>query len=148
MQTTDGRIFLTMMSPTAPHGFDVLRLRRRIEAQAPEVMALTGTTTGDPLTGLTKVPDLMVIAEEDTDDDPSDGPDGTRYHKTVPHAFGDTVGPSIRAASRATPPTGRRTAADVPKNSVNAEKPRTSFLVRGFPTMIVRRRPTLPQGPP
>ncbi|MET9695067.1 hypothetical protein ABZY81_43000 [Streptomyces sp. NPDC006514] len=23
--------------------------------------------------------------------DPSDGPDGTRYRKTVPYAFGDTV---------------------------------------------------------
>ena len=68
VQTTDGQIFLTMMSPTAPHGLNVVRLRRQIEAQTPEVMALNDTNMGDPQTGLTKVPDLMVIAEEDTDD--------------------------------------------------------------------------------
>ncbi|GHB42180.1 hypothetical protein GCM10010347_09910 [Streptomyces cirratus] len=148
LQTTDGQIFLTMMSPTAPHGLNVVRLRRQIEAQSPEVMALNDTNMGDPVTGLTKVPDLMVIPEEDTDDtakvvnsrdvlmvvevvsrtnsltdipdelhdyprmgvplyvvvdprkdkktvtvhsDPSDGPDGVRYRKKVPYAFGDTV---------------------------------------------------------
>ncbi|MFF4295280.1 hypothetical protein ACFY0N_16735 [Streptomyces vinaceus] len=85
VQTTDGQIFLTLLSPTAPHGLNVVRLRRQIEAQTPEVMALSNTNMGDPLTGLTKVPDLMVIAEEATDDtvtvhsDPSEGPDGTRY---------------------------------------------------------------------
>ncbi|MFE2480990.1 Uma2 family endonuclease [Streptomyces sp. NPDC059389] len=68
VQTTDGRIFPTMMSPTAPRGLDVVRLRRQIEAQTPEVMAVNDTNMGDPLTGLTKVPDLVVIAEEDTDD--------------------------------------------------------------------------------
>ncbi|MFC6985009.1 Uma2 family endonuclease [Streptomyces cirratus] len=68
LQTTDGQIFLTMMSPTAPHGLNVVRLRRQIEAQSPEVMALNDTNMGDPVTGLTKVPDLMVIPEEDTDD--------------------------------------------------------------------------------
>ncbi len=68
VQTTDGQIFLTLMSPTAPHGLNVVRLRRQIEAQTPEVMALNDTNMGDPHTGLTKVPDLMVIAEEDTDD--------------------------------------------------------------------------------
>lgn len=144
VQTTEGQISLTMMSPTAPHGLNVVRLRRQIEAQTPEVMALNDTNMGDPVTGLTKVPDLMVIAEEDTDDtakvvnsrdvlmvvevvsrtnsvtdirdypkmgvplyvvvdprkdkktatvhsDPSEGPDGIRYRKTVPHSFGDTV---------------------------------------------------------
>ncbi|MFE2131149.1 Uma2 family endonuclease [Streptomyces amritsarensis] len=148
VQTTDGQIFLTMMSPTAPHGLNVVRLRRQIEAQTPEVMAVTGTNMGDPHTGLTKVPDLMVIAEEDTDDsakvinsrdvlmvvevvswtnsltdirdklydyprmgvpvyvvvdprkdkktvtvhsDPSAGPDGIRFRKSVPYAFGDSV---------------------------------------------------------
>ncbi|MFI1451349.1 Uma2 family endonuclease [Streptomyces virginiae] len=148
VQTTDGQILLTMMSPTAPHGLNVVRLRRQIEAQTPEVMALNDTNMGDPQTGLTKVPDLMVIAEEDTDDtakvvnardvllvvevvlrtvsltdirdklhdyprmgvplyvvvdprkdkktvtvhsDPSSGPDGIRYRKAVPYAFGDTV---------------------------------------------------------
>ncbi|MFD9575463.1 Uma2 family endonuclease [Streptomyces sp. NPDC059982] len=148
VQTTDGQISLTMLSPAAPHGLNVVRLRRQIEAQTPEVMALNNTTMGDPQTGLTKVPDLMVIAEEDTDDtakvinardvlmvvevvsrtnsltdirdklhdyprmgvplyvvvdprkdkktvavhsDPSKGPDGIRYRKTVPYAFGDTV---------------------------------------------------------
>lgn len=29
VQTTDGQIFLTMVSPTAPHGVNVLRLRRQ-----------------------------------------------------------------------------------------------------------------------
>ncbi|MFJ9343740.1 Uma2 family endonuclease [Streptomyces sp. NPDC101733] len=148
VQTTDGQISLTMTSPTAPHGLNLVRLRRQIEAQAPEVMALNDTNMGDPITGLTKVPDLMVIAEEDTDDtakvvnsrdvllvvevvsrtssltdirdklhdypkmgvplyvvvdprkdkksitvhsDPSEGPDGIRYRKTVPYAFGDGV---------------------------------------------------------
>ncbi|CAM5460690.1 hypothetical protein SAVIM338S_02952 [Streptomyces avidinii] len=148
VQTTDGQISLTMMSPTAPHGLNVVRLRRQIEAQTPEVIALNDTNMGDPVTGLTKVPDLMVIAEEDTDDtakvvnsrdvlmvvevvsrtnsltdirdrlhdypkigvplyvvvdprkdkktatvhsDPSEGPDGIRYRKKVPHSFGDTV---------------------------------------------------------
>ncbi|MEV6956663.1 Uma2 family endonuclease [Streptomyces sp. NPDC051183] len=148
VQTTDGQIFLTMMSPMAPHRLNVVRLRRQIEAQTPEVMALNDTNMGDPVTGLTKVPDLMVIAEEDTDDtakvvssrdvlmvievvsrtnsltgirdklhdyprmgiplyvvvdprkdkktatvhsDPSEGPDGVRYRKKVPYAFGDTL---------------------------------------------------------
>ncbi|MFJ7269882.1 Uma2 family endonuclease [Streptomyces sp. NPDC099050] len=68
VQTTDGQISLTMMTPTAPHGLNVGRLRRQIEAQTPEIMALNDTTMGDPITGMTKVPDLMVIAEEDTDD--------------------------------------------------------------------------------
>ncbi|GGT28256.1 MULTISPECIES: Uma2 family endonuclease [Streptomyces] len=148
VQTTEGQISLTMMSPTAPHGLNVVRLRRQIEAQTPEVIALSDTNMGDPETGLTKVPDLMVIAEEDVDDtakvvnprdvmlvvevvsrtnsltdirnelldypkmgvplyvvvdprkdrktvtvhsDPSRGPDGIRYRKEVPYAFGETV---------------------------------------------------------
>ncbi|MFE2274453.1 Uma2 family endonuclease [Streptomyces lavendulae] len=137
-------------SPGGHHGrpHPVVRLRRQIEAQTPEVMALNDTNMGDPRTGLTKVPDLMVIAEEDADDtakavnsrdvlmvvevvsrtnsltdirdklhdyprmgvplyvvvdprkdkkavtvhsDPSEGPDGIRYRKKVPYAFGDTV---------------------------------------------------------
>ena len=51
MQTTDGQIFLTMMSPTAPHGLNVVRLHRQIEAQTPEVMALRvrGHCDGRPL---------------------------------------------------------------------------------------------------
>lgn len=148
VQTTDGQIFLTMVSPTAPHGLNVMRLRRQIEAQTPDAATLSDTNMGDPVTGLTKIPDLMVLAEEDTDDtakvvnsrdvlmvvevvsrtnsltdirdklhdypkmgvplyvvvdprkdkktatvhsDPSEGPDGLRYRKTVPHSFGDTV---------------------------------------------------------
>ncbi|MFF8600867.1 hypothetical protein ACF065_15695 [Streptomyces sp. NPDC015232] len=71
VQTTDGQIFLTMLSPTAPHGLNVVRLRRQIEAQTPEVIALNDTNMSDPVTGLTKVPDL--------------------YRKEVPYAFGDTV---------------------------------------------------------
>lgn len=148
VQTTDGQIFLTMTSPTAPHGLNVMRLRRQVEAQTPDAATLSATNMSDPVTGLTKIPDLMVIAEEDTDDtakavnsrdvlmvvevvsrtnsltdirdklydyprmgvpvyvvvdprkdkkavtvhsDPSDGPDGIRYRKKVPYAFGDTV---------------------------------------------------------
>ncbi|WP_030205007.1 Uma2 family endonuclease [Streptomyces sp. NRRL S-87] len=148
VQTSDSRILVAMMSPTAPHGLNVVRLRRQIEAQAPEVVALNDTNMHDPATGLTKIPDLMVITEEDADDtaktvdphdvlmtvevvspsnslddirekagdyprmgipvyvvvdprhgkqtvtvhsDPAPGPDGLRYRKTVPYAFGDTV---------------------------------------------------------
>ncbi|MFE2923018.1 Uma2 family endonuclease [Streptomyces goshikiensis] len=68
VQTTDGQIFLTMTSPTAPHGLNVMRLRRQIEAQTHEALVLDNTNMGDPHTGLIKVPDLMVIAEKDTDD--------------------------------------------------------------------------------
>ncbi|MFD6940042.1 Uma2 family endonuclease [Streptomyces goshikiensis] len=148
VQTTDGQIFLTMMSPTAPHGLNVMRLRRQIEAQTLDAATLSDTNMGDPVTGLTKIPDLLVMSEEDTDDtakavnsrdvlmvlevvsrtnsltdirdklhdypkmgvplyvvvdprkdkktvtvhsDPSEGPDGVRYRKKVPYAFGDTV---------------------------------------------------------
>ncbi|MCX4801194.1 Uma2 family endonuclease [Streptomyces sp. NBC_01214] len=68
VQTTDGQIFLTMMSPTAPHGLNVMRLRRQIEAQTLDAATLSDTNMGDPVTGLTKIPDLLVMAEEDTDD--------------------------------------------------------------------------------
>ncbi|MER8092366.1 Uma2 family endonuclease [Streptomyces goshikiensis] len=68
VQTTDGQILLTMTSPTAPHGLNVMRLRRQIEARTPEATVLDNTNMGDPHTGLIKVPDLMVIAEEHTDD--------------------------------------------------------------------------------
>ncbi|WP_327300713.1 Uma2 family endonuclease [Streptomyces goshikiensis] len=57
-----------MTSPTAPHGLNVMRLRRQIEAQTPEVTVLDNTNMGDRHTGLIKVPDLMVIAAEDTDE--------------------------------------------------------------------------------
>ncbi|MGW9070226.1 hypothetical protein ACWGQT_12375, partial [Streptomyces yangpuensis] len=33
VQTTDGQIFLTMMIPTAPHGLNVMRLRRPLGAR-------------------------------------------------------------------------------------------------------------------
>ncbi|MFJ7156632.1 Uma2 family endonuclease [Streptomyces sp. NPDC101118] len=148
VQTSDGRILVAIRTPTAPHGLNVVRLRRQIEAQSPDVIALNDTNMHDPATGLTKIPDLIVIAEEDVDgtakgvdprdvlmtmevvspsnslddirekladyprmgiplyvvvdprhdkqtvtvhSDPSPGPDGLRYRKTVPHAFGDTV---------------------------------------------------------
>ncbi|MFD3557405.1 Uma2 family endonuclease [Streptomyces goshikiensis] len=68
VQTTDGQIFLTMMSPTAPHGLNVMRLRRQIEAQTLDAVTLSDTNMGDPVTGLTKIPDLLVMSEEDTDD--------------------------------------------------------------------------------
>ncbi|MFC8271750.1 Uma2 family endonuclease [Streptomyces sp. NPDC057271] len=148
VQTTDGVILVAMMSPTAPHGLNVVRLRRQIEAQAPEVIALNDTNMHDPVSGLTKIPDLMVITEEDADQaakvvhardvlmtvevvspsnslddihkkltdypkmgipiyvvvdprekqqtvtvhsEPKGGPDGTKYRRSVPYAFGDTV---------------------------------------------------------
>jgi Uma2 family endonuclease len=148
VQTTDGMILVAMVSPTAPHGLNVVRLRRQIEAQAPEVIALSDTNMHDPVSGLTKIPDLMVIREADADDtakvvnardvlmtvevvapsnslddirkklkdypkmgipvyvvvdprdkkqtvtvhsEPTDGPDGTKYRRSVPYAFGDTV---------------------------------------------------------
>jgi Uma2 family endonuclease len=148
VQTSDGRILVAMMSPTTAHGLNVGRLRRQIEAQAPEVFAFSDTNMHDPVTGLTKIPDLMVVIEEDADEeskavdprdvlmtvevvspsnslddireklgdypkmgipfyvvvdprrtkqtvtvhsDPAPGPDGIRYRKTVPYAFGDTV---------------------------------------------------------
>ncbi|MFJ4774733.1 Uma2 family endonuclease [Streptomyces sp. NPDC088762] len=68
VQTTDGQIFLTMTTPTVPHGLNVMRLRRQIEAQTPDAATLSDTNMGDPVTGLTKIPDLLVMAEEDTDD--------------------------------------------------------------------------------
>ncbi|UUY51979.1 Uma2 family endonuclease [Streptomyces yangpuensis] len=125
-----------------------MRLRRQIEAQMHNVATLSGTNMGDPVTGLTKIPDLLVMAEENTDDtakavnsrdvllvvevvsrtnsltdirdklydyprmgvplyvvvdprkdkktvtvhsDPSTGPDGIRFRKSVPYAFGDSV---------------------------------------------------------
>ncbi|MEU6894341.1 hypothetical protein ABZ934_21540, partial [Streptomyces sp. NPDC046557] len=40
VQTTDDRIVLTMMSRTAPDGLNLVGLRRQIETQSPEVMAL------------------------------------------------------------------------------------------------------------
>ncbi|MFJ9596620.1 Uma2 family endonuclease [Streptomyces virginiae] len=148
VETTHGQIVLTLMSPTAPHGLNVMRLRRQIEAQDPQVMALTNTNVCDPRSSLLKVPDLVVVAEERADDtaraidsrdvlmlvaviphtsaskavhnelhdcprmgiplyvvvdprkdkktvtvhsDPSEGPDGIRYRKAVPYAFGDIV---------------------------------------------------------
>lgn len=68
VQTTDGMILVAMVSPTAPHGLNVVRLRRQIEAQAPGVIALNDTNMHDPVSGLTKIPDLMVITEQDADD--------------------------------------------------------------------------------
>ncbi|MFD4135856.1 Uma2 family endonuclease [Streptomyces goshikiensis] len=68
VQTTDGQICLTMTNPTAPHGLNVMRLRRQIEAQTLDAVTLSDTNMGDPVTGLTKIPDLLVMSEEDTDD--------------------------------------------------------------------------------
>ncbi|WCD86767.1 hypothetical protein KPP03845_103126 [Streptomyces xanthophaeus] len=52
VQTTDGQIFLTMRSPTAPHGLTVMRLRRQIEAQTADAATLSDTNMGDPVTGV------------------------------------------------------------------------------------------------
>ncbi|MEU6315921.1 hypothetical protein, partial [Streptomyces sp. NPDC047014] len=106
------------LTPTQPHGLTVARLRRQIEAQSPEVMAPTNTDMGDPLTGLTKVPDLLVIAEADADD-------------TAMAVNSRDVLMVMEVVCK------RRKA---PHRTLKG-------LVRGFPTMIVRRRPTLPQGP-
>ncbi|MFJ3980250.1 hypothetical protein [Streptomyces sp. NPDC090021] len=51
VQTTDGQIFLTMVSPTAPHGLNVVRLRRQIEAQTAEFMATPSATASRPAAG-------------------------------------------------------------------------------------------------
>ena len=63
VEISEGKIDFVMMSPTTPHGMNVVKLRRQIEAQAPEVVALSDTDTEDPVTGLSKVPDLMAVAE-------------------------------------------------------------------------------------
>lgn len=68
VQATDGQIFLTMMSPTAAHGLNVMRLRRQIEAQTLDVVALSDTNMSDPVTSLTKIADLLIMVEEDADD--------------------------------------------------------------------------------
>ncbi|MEU6868321.1 Uma2 family endonuclease [Streptomyces sp. NPDC046876] len=68
VQSTEGRILLTMTNPTAVDGLNAVRLRRQIEAKAPGVVALSDTHMGNPETGLVKVPDLVVIAEDDIDD--------------------------------------------------------------------------------
>jgi hypothetical protein len=41
VEISEVRIDFVMMSPTTPHGMNVVKLRRQIEAQSPEVVALT-----------------------------------------------------------------------------------------------------------
>jgi Uma2 family endonuclease len=48
-------------------GVNVLRLCRQIEQQDPGVAAFSNTDTEDPVTGLCKVPDLMVVPESEVD---------------------------------------------------------------------------------
>ena len=69
VEISEGKIDFVMTSPTTPHGMNVVKLRRQIEAQSPEVVALSDTDTEDPVTGLSKVPDLMAVAEADLDPD-------------------------------------------------------------------------------
>ncbi|MFD5148613.1 hypothetical protein [Streptomyces sp. NPDC058401] len=88
VQTTDGQISLTMMSPTAPHGLNV-------------VVSGTNSLTDirDKLHDYPKmgVP-LYVVVDPRKDEktatvhsDPSEGPDGIHYRRKVPYSFGDTV---------------------------------------------------------
>jgi Uma2 family endonuclease len=65
VEISEGRIDFVLMSPTTPRGMNVVKLRRQVEAQSPEVVALSDTGTEDPVTGLSKVPDLMAVAETD-----------------------------------------------------------------------------------
>ena len=67
VEISEGRIDFVMVSPTTPHGMNVVKLRRQIEAQSPDVVALSDTDTEDPVTGLSKVPDLMAVPEADLD---------------------------------------------------------------------------------
>ncbi|WP_206745460.1 hypothetical protein, partial [Streptomyces sp. MJM1172] len=128
VQSTDGQIFLTMTSPTAPHGLNVMRLRRQIEAQTPKK---TVTVHSRPLGRARRRPlpqEGSVLLRRHRHRRPLDA-----RHEQPQELSGGLV---------------ERAPARVADRTVNAEKPRTSYLVRGFPTMIVRRRPTLPQGPP
>ncbi|MFF3159649.1 Uma2 family endonuclease [Streptomyces sp. NPDC057910] len=56
-------IFTTMMSPTTTHGMIVLRLRRQIESQTPEMVALSDTNMENPHVEKLRVPDLMALPE-------------------------------------------------------------------------------------
>jgi Uma2 family endonuclease len=56
-----------MMSPSGQRGVNVLRIRRQIEQQDPGVAAFSDTDAEDPVTGLIKVPDLMVVPESEID---------------------------------------------------------------------------------
>ncbi|MCC9306862.1 Uma2 family endonuclease [Kitasatospora sp. RB6PN24] len=67
VEIAEGQISFVMRSPSLPHGVNVRVLRRQIEAQTPHVFAINGTDAEDPVTGLSKVPDLMAIAEADLD---------------------------------------------------------------------------------
>jgi Uma2 family endonuclease len=146
VEITDGQVTVMMMSPSGQHGVNVFRVRRQIEQQDPSVAALSDTDTEDPVTGLRKVPDLMVVPVSEIDSvgarvssrivllaaevvspsnprndievkardypamgvplylivdprkgdgmvysEPSEGPDGIRYRKAVPFAFGDRI---------------------------------------------------------
>jgi Uma2 family endonuclease len=67
VEITEGQISFVMMSPSLPHGLNVRVLRRQIEAQTPHIAAINDTDAEDPVTGLSKVPDLMAIRESDLD---------------------------------------------------------------------------------
>jgi Uma2 family endonuclease len=67
VEITDGQVTVMMMSPSGRHGVNVTRLRRQIEQQDPSVTALSDTDTEDPVSGLRKVPDLMVLPESEAD---------------------------------------------------------------------------------
>jgi Uma2 family endonuclease len=67
VEITDGQVTVMMMSPSGQHGVNVMRLRRQIEQQDPGVAAFSDTDTEDPVTGLRKVPDLMVVPESEVD---------------------------------------------------------------------------------
>ncbi|QES50456.1 Uma2 family endonuclease [Streptomyces venezuelae] len=64
----DGPEILTsMVSRTTAHGMIVLRLRRQIEAQASEMVALNDTNLENPQVEKLRVPDLMALPEDSLD---------------------------------------------------------------------------------
>ncbi|MBF9071680.1 Uma2 family endonuclease [Streptacidiphilus fuscans] len=67
VEITDGQVTVMMMSPSGQHGVNVLRLRRQIEQQDAGVAAFSDTDTEDPVSGLRKVPDLMIVPESEVD---------------------------------------------------------------------------------
>ncbi|WP_052713485.1 Uma2 family endonuclease [Streptomyces katrae] len=60
-------ILTTLMSPTTAHGMIVLRLRRQIERQTPEMAALNDTNMENPRVEKLRIPDLMALPEDALD---------------------------------------------------------------------------------
>ncbi|MER8182673.1 Uma2 family endonuclease [Kitasatospora sp. NPDC094015] len=67
VEITEGQISVVMVDRTLPRGLNVRHLRRQVEAQTPDVIVLSDTDVEDPVTGLRKIPDLMVLAADGID---------------------------------------------------------------------------------